>query len=162
VSLDAFARSRLPQPQIAGSLRQIPDQTFDFSALRERLLDPLSARERRVSLSGDGSREVSSKDIDVLLLDGPYLVDFGLATFWDVLVRVETSIPVAVDRASSRPENLARFGSVEAARAAYRLRYLPPQNEYLERYPSSVFGDVVLQNDVLDCPILELRERRRP
>lgn len=161
-SIDDFQRPR------AARYRQGPDSpqgyyedAFDYAALRETLLLPLgpagNRRYRRAvfDLRNDAplATEEEQSPLDaVLLLDGVFLLRPELATLWDYRIFVHVDFEVALARALERDQPL--FGTAEAVRSRYVLRYIPGQQLYLQRDQPQKRADVIVNNNHPSAPSL--------
>jgi len=134
--------------------------SFDYSALKSELLDPLGP---------DGARRFRSAVFDhrtdepvnaphqtaladaILLFDGVFLQCSELADSWDFRVWVEAPFDVTVPRAVRRDA----AGDPEAPlEAKYRRRYVPGQIIYLTQCSPKETADVIVNNVVFDNPDL--------
>ena len=164
-SVDGFQRPR------AERYRRGPDSpegyyhdSFDYAALRERLLLPLgpggSRRIRRAVFDLASDRplpphEETAQDGAILLLDGVFLLRPELYDLWDYRVFVDAPFAVTLARAAKR--DLALFGSAEAVIARYQRRYIPGQRLYLREARPRDRADVVIENEDLEEPRLVVR-----
>jgi len=154
-SIDGFhnprtVRHRLGPDSPKGYLRD----SFNDEALRSVLLDPLGPGGNRTyraavfDFRADAVVESPVRTADpgaVLLFDGIFLLRPALAAHWDVTVFVEASFETTLSRALVR--DIPLFGSAEAVRERYAVRYIPGETLYLERERPRERADVVVLND---------------
>ncbi len=154
-SIDGFHRLRAERYQRGPfSPEGYYRDSFDYTALREALLDPLgpggSARFRRFVFDYRADRpslaseEVAAPDA-VLVMDGVFLLRPELVGLWDYRVLVESSFRVTLERALRR--DVALFGSAEAVRARYLQRYIPGQQLYIEEARPQEQADAIVRNE---------------
>jgi uridine kinase len=99
----------------------------------------------------DESPRTASSDA-VLLFDGVFLLRPELRSAWDFSVFVDTSFPVALERALVR--DLAFFGDAESVRRRYETRYMPGETMYIEGVRPGALADVVFGNDDPGRPVV--------
>ncbi len=135
--------------------------SFDYTALRALLLDPLGPRgngqycravfdvhaDSRLALA-----EEQAPASAVLLFDGVFLLRPELADRWDYHILVSVTMEIALERAMRR--DLALFGSPEMIQARYRQRYFPGQRIYYDIASPREQADVIIDNNDLAHPQL--------
>jgi uridine kinase len=148
------------------------NDSFDYDALLSLLLRPLGP---------GGSLQYTSAVYDfrtespvrstprsagagaILLFDGVFLLRPELDGVWDFTVFVAAGFDVTLARALERDVEL--FGSEQAVRERYLLRYIPGESLYLSRHGPRERADVVVENSEPDAATLFWRDRsdrRRP
>lgn len=149
-------RRRNPDPA-----RGYYEDAFDLTTFRRLVLDPLGPggdrhyRPKRHDLATDELIDVPAAAAPVntvVLVDGTFLQSAALAGAWDAVIWLDTSYPVAVERAAVR--DLDVFGDAESVRAAYARRYHAACRLYLAEHDPIGRADVVVANDELDRPRL--------
>jgi uridine kinase len=137
--------------------------SFNYEALKEHLLAPLAK-------GGDGEYRVKAFDFRVdapaeseilrapedfiLLFDGVFLFRPELRKFWDVKIFLEISFEESLRRALRRDRRL--FGGSRAVVERYTRRYIPGQRLYLELCHPKAVADLVVHNEEVAHPILEI------
>lgn len=133
--------------------------SFDYTALRANLLDPLGPADptgrrtfrRRVfdfrtdaPVNEDaGPLEVAPADA-ILLFDGVFLLRRELLRHWDFAIFV--AVPFAETQRRAEARDVALFGSEEEVRHRYEARYVPGQRLYFEQERPQSKADVVFDN----------------
>lgn len=144
----------------------LPDRRFDawnpaehfyehairFDDLFEQLVLPLRGN-RRIRLLADFAEETATQyrkylyafeNVDVILLEGIYLLKKTLRPHYDVSCWIECSFETALERAIARgQEGLPPDETI----AAYRTIYFPAQEIHLQRDAPRAAADAVLIND---------------
>jgi uridine kinase len=123
-----------------------------FEALFQQLVLPL--REHgRVHVEADAVHETSTaydrrryafEDVDVVLLEGVFLLQRDLRRHYDVTLWVECGFATALRRAlARRQEDLPEAETI----AAYRSIYFPAQRAHLDADAPRAAADLVLRNE---------------
>jgi uridine kinase len=125
---------------------------FRFDEMFERLVLPLRD-DRSVHLEADYTEETAAayrkhlyawSDVDVVLLEGIYLLQPGFRSRYDFAIWIDCSFETAIERAIARgqeglpPEETAR---------AFRTIYLPAQEIHFARDDPKRTADLVVVND---------------
>jgi uridine kinase len=140
--------------------------SFDYSALRRVLLDPLGPggdRRFRHAVYDWYSDSALSEPADtasadaVLLLDGVFLQRPELVDQWDLRIFVSASFERIVARA--RVRDLARLESVAEVERRFRVRYILAQELYFAEAHPVEHADIVVHNDDVQRPVWEVRPR---
>jgi uridine kinase len=123
-----------------------------FTALFEQLVLPLRDR-RRIELEADALEETASAfhrsvyrfdDVDVVLLEGIFLLRRDLRRHYDLSLWVACSFETALERAIDRAqEGLSPAGTVRA----YETIYFPAQRIHAELDDPVAVADAILLND---------------
>jgi uridine kinase len=123
-----------------------------FDQLFAELVLPLRDR-RSVSIEADHAEETATEyrrqryefdDVDVIVLEGVYLLKRALASHYDVSCWIECTFETALERAIARgQEGLSR----EATVRAYRTIYVPAQEIHFERDDPRAAATVRVEND---------------
>jgi uridine kinase len=123
-----------------------------FDEMFSQLVLPLRAR-RSLSLEADYTEETASEfrrhryefeDLDVIVLEGIYLLKRDLRHHYDISFWVECSFETALERAVSRAqEGLSPDETVRA----YRTIYFPAQEIHLERDEPRGAATGIIEND---------------
>lgn len=166
-SLDGFHQPRAKRyRQGRDSPEGYYQDSYDYPALVEALLQPLgpggNGRYRRAVF--DFQKDIPLREPAclapphaVLLLDGIFLLRPELNGYWDLRIFVTVDFEAALQRALRR--DLALFGSEEAVKARYLRRYWPAQRHYLDSVRPERLAEVVIRNNDLAHPGLEIRGR---
>ena len=134
----------------------------NLTAIRTLLLDPLGPNgDRRYrTVSFDLEKDVpidqtplTASETSVLLVDGTFLQRPELV--WDLTIFVESSEKISEERGVNR--DAVRLGGLAEARQLYANRYRPAFNLYEKLCKPRLSADVVIENDDLDSPRLEIR-----
>jgi uridine kinase len=166
-SIDGFHRPR------AERLARGPESpegyyrdSFDYPALRAVLLDPLRPggslkfRRRvfdyRTDSPVSAPLETAAPDA-ILLFDGVFLLRPELIDSWDFSIFV--AVPFAETRRRAIERDGAAFGSEDAARHRYAVRYVPGQQLYYEEASPEASADVVVENEDPKRPRLRTNHR---
>ncbi len=138
--------------------------SFDYSALRRVLLDPLGPggdrRYRHAVYNWHAdtalSEPAATASVDaVLLVDGVFLQRPELVDRWDLRIFVSASPETMVDRA--RVRDLARLESAAEVERRFRVRYIPAQELYFAEARPVEHADIVVHNDEVQRPVWEVR-----
>lgn len=154
-SLDGFHRPRTERyGQGADSPIGYYQDSFDYVALREALLLPLSLGGTRVYRRAVfdhqtdaplSSAHERAPDHAVLLFDGIFLLRPELNGWWDFSIFVDVALETALQRALVRDRSL--IGSSADVVARYLRRYFPAQRMYLDTIQPQQRANVVVVND---------------
>jgi uridine kinase len=138
--------------------------SFDYSALKRVLLDPLGPtgdrRFRTAMFDYRVDRAVESPPriagpTAVLLFDGVFLQRPELEGVWDMTIWLDVPFEVTVERAVVRD---ARNGvAAGVVRVKYACRYVPGQRLYLEQCRPKERADIVVSNADLEHPTVKFR-----
>jgi uridine kinase len=138
--------------------------SFDYTALRSELLDPLGPEgtrrfrravfDYRIDRPVDVPYETAEADL-ILLFDGVFLQRPELAGAWDIRVWVDAPFDVTVSRAVSRDADRTDRGTV--IRGKYETRYVPGQLMYMDQCRPRDAADILANNADLENPDLEYR-----
>jgi len=163
-SIDGFHTPReVRYRQGAGSPEGYFADSFDLEAARGLLLNPLGPGGRRLvrtaSYNVRQEREVQAPEVKVpancvLLFDGIFLARPELAGAFDLRVFVQIDFETCLARAELRDR--AHLG--DTVRQRYLQRYIPAQQAYLDGCHPRETANVVIINDDLANPSLEIRE----
>ena len=154
-SLDGFHNPRALRRQRGPTS---PDgyylDSFNYSALRQALLDPLGPGGERLYRTAvfdfrtdqpvEAPLQTAAANA-ILLLDGVFLLRPELNEAWDYRIFVAVSFETALQRALRR--DLALFGTPEAIQQRYQARYWPAQRRYLQEVQPQALADAVIEND---------------
>ena len=163
-SIDGFHRPRAERYRRGeDSAEGNYEDSFDYAALRRVLLDPLGS---------DGSRAYRRAVFDfredapvpspiavasenaILLFDGVWLLRPELAEVWDFRIFVSVESEECLRRALAR--DTAIYGSRQEVERRHRGRYIPSQRLYLAAARPAEVADVIVRNDDLVRPTLEV------
>lgn len=128
--------------------------SFNYHALRDRLLDPLGPSgslvfqravfDFRTDSAVDRSEEGAVRD-SILIFDGVFLLREEIRDRWDLSIFVRASFATTVSRAIERDQAL--FGTRQEVQRRYETRYVPGQQLYLTEVKPETLADIVLVND---------------
>jgi uridine kinase len=127
--------------------------SFDYPAIRERLLLPLGpgGNRRYCPAVFDQPKdepidvpERQAMDDAILLADGIFLFRPELNDLWDIRIFVDADRQVATRRAIQR--DLARGGTVASREEVYRERYNPGEQYYLATIDPRRRADLIVEN----------------
>jgi uridine kinase len=136
----------------------------DLLAIRKLLLDPLGPEGnllyRTASFDLDLDRPVEQEPQQapadaILIVDGTFLQRLELAAGWDLTVFVATSESVAEGRGTER--DAVRLGGRDVARQLYAQRYRPAFALYESLCNPETQADAVVNNEILDRPVVHFR-----
>lgn len=129
------------------------NDSFDYRALLSCLLYPLgpggsleytpAVYDFRTESPVEPAPRRAGSDA-ILLFDGVFLLRPELEGVWDLAVFVDARFDVTLARALERDVEL--FGSEQAVRERYLLRYIPGESLYLSRHRPRERADVVVDN----------------
>lgn len=125
----AAARSASPEDPLG--------EGYDLVRLERELLAPLAAGSLA---TGQGADEGAGEAADVVVLEGPFLLDPRLRTRLAVVLHLEAPADVLLRRAAGR----LRHGGDPRALADLFQRVLPLHRRFAERYPPERSADLVL------------------
>src|SRR4051794_2915359 len=168
-SIDGFHR---PRSERYARGRYSPEGYYydarDHAAINALLLAPLGpggdCRYRTASFDLTHDHPVhqeprcASMDA-ILIVDGTFLQRPELRSGWDLTIFVEVSERVAAQRGVRRDEAL--LGGAESARNLYATRYQPAFDLYERLCSPAATADVILNNDDIDFPGLDVRDDGR-
>jgi uridine kinase len=163
VGLDGFhnpseTRHRRGALSIAGYV----EDSFNYSAVREFVLDPLGPagdlRYHPEIYDHTVEQSIASSPIKVspsavLILEGVMLFRDEIVDCFDYKILVQTSNEVALERAKSR--DLKHFGDIDLLLEKYTKRFMPGQLCYREKCSPELVADAILSNDDWDKPVLK-------
>jgi uridine kinase len=141
--------------------------SFDYGALKTYLLLPLlknggmEYRRRIFDFTTDApveSESIHGPGDFILIFEGVFLFRPELLDYWDVKIFVDISFEESLRRALARDGKL--FGGSEEIKERYTRRYIPGQKLYLELCQPKALADIVVQNDELANPVLEIISSR--
>jgi len=128
------------------------DHAIRFDELFAQLVLPLRDR-RSIYLEADYAEETASEyrqhvyqfeDIDVILLEGIYLLKQSFQTRYDLSFWIECSFETALERAIARSqEGLSPAETI----AAYQTIYFPAQRIHVEQDRPRQAATAIIQND---------------
>ena len=130
------------------------EDSFDYSALRTVLLEPLGPQGNRryqravFDFRTDAPLAAPQEEAPanaVLLFDGVFLLRPELVDQWDYRILVSVKMELALQRALQR--DLPLFGSVETIQMRYLQRYLPGQRLYYQAARPHAQADVIVDNN---------------
>jgi uridine kinase len=142
--------------------------SFDYPAIRERLLLPLGPGGNRRYCSAvfdqpkDLPIDVPEREAPVdaiLLADGVFLFRPELNDLWDVRIFVDADVQVATHRAIQR--DLVWGGTVGSREEVYRERYNPGEQRYLTTVDPRHRADLIVENTDPTRPRLVVRNGRQ-
>jgi len=134
----------------------------DLTAIRTLLLDPLGPmgdrryRTESFDLGNDipvDQTPLTASEKSVLLVDGTFLQRPELV--WDLTIFVDSSEKTSEERGVSR--DAVRLGGLAEARQLYANRYRPAFDLYEKLCRPRLSADVVIDNNDLGNPRLEIR-----
>jgi len=138
--------------------------SFDYAALQELLLRPLSPNGSRLyhtqlfdyatNQSSTSQAQIAPPDA-ILLFDGVFLLRPELLDCWDVTIFVQIMPETAVARAIQR--DAAAMGGVDKTVERYARRYLPGQQIYFAACQPEKKADILINNDDPAHPVFVLR-----
>lgn len=139
------------------------EDSFNYQALKELLLDPLSSngsRHYQVKMfnfradTAVAAQTQTASSNDILIFEGVFLQRPELVDYWDLTIFVDISFETALTRALVR--DLPLFGSPDVIRERYLKRYIPGQQIYFERCAPKEKANIVVDNRNPDVPIISL------
>lgn len=161
--IDGFHRPR-EERRRRGSLSPegYYEDSFDYAALGEALLDPLggggAGRYRTAVFDHVADAPVESPAAEVpdgaavLLFDGVFLLRPELRERWDLRVYVRVDEAESLRRAVIR--DAEAMGGQEAVQERYKARYLPGQRLYRAAANPEAVAEVVIDNNDPTTPII--------
>jgi uridine kinase len=129
------------------------EDAFDYRAIADVLLDPLSHTEFPVvckHASHDVRTDVaidaliSVSDNTVLLFDGVFLFRPELNPYWDLRILVHVGAATSLSRAIER--DTGSLGSADVVRHKYERRYEPAWRMYCDREGPDEKADTIIDN----------------
>jgi len=127
--------------RLAPSEQGDPLAALDLAALSERLLEPYAAGREVVLVTPAGELRVAPDDL--LLLEGPRLLDPRLRARLDRVIWLETEDATILRRVAGRDARLVGPGPL----AELRATLLPADREHASRYRPALLADAVLAAD---------------
>lgn len=100
------------------------------------------------------SESIHSPGDFILIFEGVFLFRPELLEYWDVKIFVDISFEESLRRALARDGKL--FGGIEKIKERYTRRYIPGQKLYLELCHPISLADIVVHNEELANPVLEI------
>jgi uridine kinase len=139
------------------------EDSFDYAAVREKVLQPLGpGGDRRYAPEIFDHQKGEAKTVEfkdapedaILLFEGVMLFRKELVDFFDFRVLVMCSVVVILERAKVR--DLAHFGDMKTLLEKYENRFLPGQKKYLSENQPAQVADVIFFNDDPEHPSISL------
>jgi uridine kinase len=133
------------------------EDSYNYSALKKYLLDPLSPggsrRYRRAFFDYVTDDVVPANDVDatpssILLMDGIFLHRPELLAYWDASIFLQTEFAVSVARCASRD------GSSPDPAAPSNRRYVEGQRLYLQACQPEAKATIVIDHNNLSAPTI--------
>lgn len=165
-SIDGFHNSRKQRYQKG---RKSPEgyyhDSFNLNAIRNRLLDPLGQSGNlqfvteifscRTDSFIETQARVASPDA-ILLMDGIFLFQPQLTSYWDFKIFLQISFETLLERALIRDGD--KLGTTNEIEEMYKTRYMPGQKLYLEEAEPIKQSNIVIDNNDVANPeiVLEL------
>jgi uridine kinase len=169
-SIDGFHRPRHERYQRGpDSPEGYYHDSFDYDALRDKLLSPLGKNGNRqyqravFDFRTDAPLTAAPQEAPmnaVLLFDGVFLLRPELVDLWDYRIFVHVRAEQALQRAMQR--DLSLFGSAEAVQTRYLQRYIPGQRLYFQSARPLEQADVIVDNNDPEHPQLLFRSQISP
>ncbi len=138
------------------------EDSFDYAAVRECVLDPLGPQGNLNYLpeiydhsqgTPKQSDPVFASPDAILLFEGVMLFRQEIANAFDYKILVDTSFEVALERAKTR--DLKHFGNMQTLLEKYTRRFIPGQKRYLAECRPAAKANVILANDDPERPELK-------
>ena len=120
LSIDTFLIPRHLRASNASESIGYFENAFDYAALV-----------RTLETAKNRSSSVCSKDRDIVLVEGVFLLRSELRHWWDLAVWIEVDTAVIMDRAVKRDKEY--FGDERTVRHVYQNRCLPAQDYHMRR-----------------------------
>lgn len=128
------------------------NDSFDYRAVKARLLHPFRAGASHVQTAGFDFSSDEPADVQVevsslsaaLLFDGVFLLRPELLQFWDLSIYLHVAESVTLARAVRRDGEL--LGGPERVRRRYEQRYLPGQALYRQAAAPLETAHIVIDN----------------
>ena len=166
-SIDRFQRPSREQNR-RGRLAPIGyyQASFQFRTFADELLAPLGPggsllyRDRVYDARADVPVHVPQSKAPrnaILVCDGVFLFRPELFTYWDVRVFIEVDFETSMQRAIERDWELGLNSEAEV-RALYASRFHPGYRMYLDSAQPESSAHVIVHNDDLDAPTIEIRQ----
>jgi uridine kinase len=139
------------------------DDSFDYLAVREKVLQPLGpGGDRRYAPEIFDHQKGEAKTVElknapedaILLFEGVMLFRKELVDFFDFRVLVMCSVVVILERAKVR--DIEHFGNLETLLEKYQKRFIPGQKKYLSENQPAQVADVIFFNDDPEHPSISL------
>lgn len=133
--------------------------SYDYVALRRRLLEPLGPGGTRIYSTAIFDCEINSplistecvaEDHSILIFDGIFLQRPELRPYWDLCVFLSVPFEVSIPRGASRGPG---YGSSDPADPSNR-RYIEGQQLYFANDKPYERADIVINNTDLTSPII--------
>jgi uridine kinase len=167
VSLDSFHRPRDDRYRLGpASPEGYYLDSFNYPEVIRMVLDPLSP-------GGDGRYCPAVFDLGantrlpekwslapenaVLLVDGIFLLRPELNLYWDLRIFLRISFNTSLERGVRRDLSSGcsqGMAEHEALRQRYLQRYIPGQKLYLNQVQPEGLGDIIIENDDLERPLI--------
>ena len=131
------------------------EDSYDYAALRRRLLDPFGAAGsgcfRRAVHDVDSDEAIEDNDEfappgTLLVIDGIFLLREELRAVWDYSIFLDVAFAVSI------PRGAARDGHDPDSASDANRRYVEGQRIYFERATPSARASIVIDNNDLDAP----------
>ena len=138
------------------------DDSFDYDALHQVLLDPLgpdgdrrfqaAVYDKRADAALSPALATAPADA-VLLFDGVFLLRPELVSSWDLRIFVSVAFERTIARAQTRDGE--QYGTTAVVHR-WRSRYIPSQQMYLAAARPTDHADVIVHNDEPQRPAWEV------
>lgn len=164
VSLDDFFNPRRIRKQNPDEPRGCYEDTFDYSAIRNKLLVPFKSKGEYVEKTFDYNLDAYVKAEEkcatpetILVIDGVFLQRAEMVDFWDVVVLLRVEGDVAIERGTRR--DAERIGDYGSARKKFTERYIASQKLYYDECHPEEKADIVVDNtDFLNPRIVKVQD----
>ncbi|HEX37316.1 MAG TPA: hypothetical protein ENG70_00400 [Candidatus Cloacimonetes bacterium] len=139
------------------------EDSFDYSKLREVLLDPLcksndsEIRTRIFDYKKDTpvhDEPISISRDAILIFDGIFLMRKEISDYWDITVFLKVDFCEALKRAIKRDG--IYFNNIDLLKEKYEKRYFPAQEIYFEKYKPEEKVNIVIDNNDYHNPALTI------
>ncbi len=165
VSIDRFHNPReIRYRQGRSSPQGYYEDSFNFDMMISQVLEPLGPN-GNLSYKPESFDFISDSEIvcstsqaredSILLFEGVFLHHPKLVEYWDFTIFVHAGFETTIKRAMER--DIYLFETSDQIKKVYSTKYIPGQQIYIGTEAPKDKADVVLYNDRIDNPELEIR-----
>lgn len=91
---------------------------------------------------------------EIILIEGIFLFQKGLLSYFDYTIFLDVSFDVVVSRAIERSDEKEHIGGREAVIEKYQKRYISGQKLYLEEAKPKEIADMIINNNDFENPMI--------
>ena len=168
-SIDGFHNSRkIRYTQGTLSPQGYFYDSFNYSALKELLLDPLSDikdlsyKTKLYDFIADkqvAAETIKAEKDSILIFEGVFLFRKEIGSYWDLKIFIKIKFEKSLERALAR--DLYLFNDINIIKEKYSVRYIPGQMIYYEKENPELKTDIIIDNNDFNSPEMIFKSHMR-